>query len=283
MKFTLLFLLLSTVTFGQNLKSTSIYFDVNQSQSAQLASSNTDAFLDKIPVNSKIIRIEAYCDSTGSNAYNMKLAQKRYHAVHEFMKELPYNMESTELIAFGESTAKGSKLSPDQSRRVDIYFVEPAIKIAPPVEIVEEIEIPPVLEKVPPTSNPVSDGEFSKKAIEKFMGEESSELRLDMNILFANVSDRVLRESEGQLKELLKTMEDHPNLNAEIHGHVCCATNYELSEARARTVYMYLVQNKIDPERLSYVGHSNDQPKAWPELTENDRKQNRRVTVVFTK
>jgi len=284
MKLYFVFFFLTSFAFGQNLKSASVYFEVNQSQSPQLNANNTEAFFDKIAKNSKIIRIEAFCDSTGGDSYNLKLARKRLQSVADFMKLLPYNMETTELIAHGESSPKNTSASLAEERRVEIYFIEPAIKvIAPPVRIEELPQPEPVVEKIAPKEKLISSGEFSKKAIETFIAEESTELQLDMNILFVNASDRVLRESESQLKDLLQTMEKHPELKAKFHGHVCCAYNLDLSEARARTVYMYLVQNEIDPSRLSYEGHSNSVPKVSPELTEEDRKQNRRVTVVFTK
>ncbi len=281
MKLSLLFLLSAVFAFGQDLSSTSIYFDVDQYHSSQLSQQAPEAMFEKIARNAKIIRIEAYCDSTGSNAYNLQLANKRLKTVQEYLKALPYNMNSTELKAIGESSEKNAGLPLSKCRRVDIYFIEPNIQSNP-----QPVSSPPTTvlkDTVARTMAPQAQ-DFSKSAVDKFANDaSSSELQLDMSILFMNASDKVLVESVPQLKELLKLMEKYPEMHAHFHGHVCCSYNMEISEARARTVYLYLIANGIDAERLSYEGHSNTQPKVWPEVTDDDRKLNRRVSVVFKK
>jgi outer membrane protein OmpA-like peptidoglycan-associated protein len=49
--------------------------------------------------------------------------------------------------------------------------------------------------------------------------------------------------------------------------------------ARAKAVYDFLVSKGIAAERLSYKGFGFTRPKIFPEETEADRVQNRRVEI----
>lgn len=96
---------------------------------------------------------------------------------------------------------------------------------------------------------------------------------------------RLLPESEPELKNLLKIMQDFPTLRIEIGGHVDgkAITNnmyyQNLSNGRATAVYRYLVDNKIDPSRLIARGYGNTKKIFSEALTEAQAKQNRRVEI----
>jgi len=77
-------------------------------------------------------------------------------------------------------------------------------------------------------------------------------------------------------------MEEMPTLKISIEGHICCDSNdvTQLSLARAKLVYDYLVKNGIDAKRLSYKGFGATRPiHPLPELNENEQKENRRVEI----
>ena len=59
--------------------------------------------------------------------------------------------------------------------------------------------------------------------------------------------------------------------------------HYPLSLGRAKLITEFLMKQGVVAKRLTYQGHSNYQPKVWPETTDEERKQNRRVTVDFKK
>lgn len=113
------------------------------------------------------------------------------------------------------------------------------------------------------------------------------------NIYFPGGSAVILKKSMPALKELLEMMQANPNLEIEIQGHVNLpyprAKKYkdsyyiDLSEARAKAVYDYLVKRNIEKERLSYKGFSYSQmvyPKA---ASEAEQQKNRRVEILILK
>ena len=67
-------------------------------------------------------------------------------------------------------------------------------------------------------------------------------------------------------------LKKHKTLRFEIKGHVCCTSNKfsdaidketqdrDLSENRAKKVFMYLRSKGINPYRMSYKGYGNQFP-----------------------
>jgi outer membrane protein OmpA-like peptidoglycan-associated protein len=92
----------------------------------------------------------------------------------------------------------------------------------------------------------------------------------------------VLDESKPVLDELLKIMKENPKLKIQIQGHVCCMpeTTAKISEKRAKTVYNFLIKNRINKNRLSYTSFGNTRPiHPIPEQSEEERIANRRVEI----
>jgi flagellar motor protein MotB len=58
---------------------------------------------------------------------------------------------------------------------------------------------------------------------------------------------------------------------------------YDLSTARAKAVYDYLVENGIEAKRMRYKGLAGQFPIVMPELSEADRTTNRRVEILILK
>jgi outer membrane protein OmpA-like peptidoglycan-associated protein len=279
-------LFVSSYSFSQEPDTLRFYFDVDEHSEFDL-SADDHARLKSLFSQTRIVAIEAHCDFRGSVEYNLNLAQKRLNRVEKHLLDAGFSTSLSNNSALGEARAESSGLSLEKCRRVDILFIEPAIQnegISENTEIESRSPVRPGYAPEPIYSEPVANEQLSKSAIEEFMeNEEEDEMQFDLTILFVNVSTRVLEESEPQLEELLEIMQNNPTLNATFHGHVCCAPYPELAEGRARSVAVFLRENDIPADRLDFVGHSNTQPKVWPENTDDDRKQNRRVSVTFIK
>ncbi len=105
------------------------------------------------------------------------------------------------------------------------------------------------------------------------------------NIRFVGDADQVLRGSEGALHLLLRFMEANPDLRIEIQGHVNGPTFKNkkefvaLSQARAKTVYDFLLVNDIEPERISYQGLGNSQMLFPDPKGKVESEANRRVEI----
>jgi len=95
----------------------------------------------------------------------------------------------------------------------------------------------------------------------------------------------VVPKSEPVLYELLCIMVDNPKLVIEIQGHICCksATQADpISSARAKAVYNYLIQNKIDRKRMTFKGYGVSRPiHPIPEKNALEEDENRRVEILI--
>lgn len=90
------------------------------------------------------------------------------------------------------------------------------------------------------------------------------------------------RESRAHLDELVTTLEAHPEVRIRVAGHADsegeAARNQTLSEARARRVADYLVDQGITRDRLEVEGHGEARPIDSNRSPEG-RARNRRVEV----
>lgn len=106
--------------------------------------------------------------------------------------------------------------------------------------------------------------------------------RVQVYINFVTDSAQLQPSSDPVLKELLATLQASPALKVDLIGHTDSVGsgphNQELSERRAATVYLWLVQRGIARERLHSGGRGFLEPIAANETNEG-RALNRRVEV----
>jgi len=112
------------------------------------------------------------------------------------------------------------------------------------------------------------------------------------NLLFEPGTHFIIPSSDQVLSQLVSVMKSKPSLKIELQGHICCklggvdgfdpTTGREnLSEMRARVVYLYLISKGIDKRRMTYKGFGSSR-----KLYQNDvvnhaaAMQNRRVEVL---
>lgn len=105
-----------------------------------------------------------------------------------------------------------------------------------------------------------------------------------IGVQFFDFDKAVLRPDHyAELNEVASVMKANPDLKVELDGHTCDRGpekyNQKLSERRAKAVLDYLVNNGIDPQRLSWKGYGETQP-AYPNTSEENRAKNRRVELT---
>ena len=106
------------------------------------------------------------------------------------------------------------------------------------------------------------------------------------DIQFASGSHNLLPYSYKELELILEYLNENPSVKIQIIGHTDDVgnelSNQRLSEARAKSVYKYFVQNRVSRDRLSYIGMGEKNP-----IESNDtnlgRKANRRVELKIIK
>lgn len=114
---------------------------------------------------------------------------------------------------------------------------------------------------------------------------EKDKLAVISNLHFVGNEATLLPNSFSSLQKLTTVLKQNPTLKISIEGHTNGVGEEQneihqpLSEARAKAVYSYLVQNGIDPERLSATGFGCSR-MLYPTAKEEKLIQlNRRVEV----
>jgi outer membrane protein OmpA-like peptidoglycan-associated protein len=209
--------------------------------------------------NIQVNKIYGYCDSKGSNSYNDSLSLKRVNTVYEFLLErkVPID-EDYEFRGFGEDFEQ-SKIQAANRKVTIIYKLN--------------------------VSNVTLEENNTANLTERIKASKAGDLVKLPNIYFLNNSARIVLKSKPVLYDLLCAMEENPKLKIEIQGHICCQVNgdfNDVSTARARAIYVFLLRNKIDRKRITYKGYGTTRPVfPIPEKTPIEEEENRRVEVLI--
>lgn len=107
--------------------------------------------------------------------------------------------------------------------------------------------------------------------------------KLVLNNIFFDVNKYELKpESRVELNKLVALLKENPGMKIRINGHTDNtgnkADNQKLSENRARVIYLYLTDQFVAKERLSYKGFGDTEPIAEND-TEAGRARNRRTEM----
>lgn len=106
-------------------------------------------------------------------------------------------------------------------------------------------------------------------------------------IEFLPGKSEILPSSEPRLKRLKDFLALNSDINIEIQGHVHLDGDknsigaQKMSEARAKRVMKYLVDNGIDKDRLDAVGFGNTQPIYEDAKLSYEEQANRRVEIMI--
>ncbi|NUQ25738.1 MAG: OmpA family protein [Saprospiraceae bacterium] len=108
------------------------------------------------------------------------------------------------------------------------------------------------------------------------------------NLYFVGNQAILLERSKPELPKLLKFMNLNPGMKVEIAGHVnhpnlppvtVDSWEYGLSVRRAKLVYDYLIEKKVEASRLTYKGYGNWQMRYPKARSNRDQELNRRVEI----
>ena len=248
--FILLFFTLST--FAQ--RQVTVFFDFDKSDLTPIAQEQLKSVFSNPQL--RITKIYGYCDWKGDKTYNDSLSYARVDAVYNFLKERKIKTDSSfEGIGFGKDFPQSKTQA--ENRKVTISFIESK-------DALEDVKTEDI---------------FSAEVLKLEVGQN---IKLK-NIFFYNNSARLRSGSEKTLYDLQCILEENPTLKIEIQGHICCQQNTDVndvSSARAKAIYNFLIRNKINRNRLQYKGYGSSNPVfAVPEKTEAEADANRRVEI----
>ena len=100
-------------------------------------------------------------------------------------------------------------------------------------------------------------------------------------VLFAVGSPFIAESSKPVLERVAEILLDNPEGNLEVEGHSDTDgpedINLDLSKSRAEAVMEFLISKGVDPNRISATGYGETRLKIDPEITAQDRADNRRI------
>ena len=201
---------------------------------------------------SEVIKLEGYCDSVDTKNYNKKLAERRIESIIRLLKSSSVQInKEVKKVAFGKDFER-SQIQ-DENRKVVVYY------------------------------NEISAEKPKSELYEKIKNAKVGENITLPNIYFYNNSARTVPKSQPILYDLLCVLEENPKIKIEIQGHICCQIDTDvndISTARAKAIYNFLIRNKIDRNRMTYKGYGTSRPIfKIPEKNETEANENRRVEI----
>lgn len=208
--------------------------------------------------NFEAIQLYGYCDDRGTVDYNDKLSQKRVDFVQRLLvsngvsQNKIYICEGRGKVILDKNSEKNLKEFRDKNRRVDLIFVKKAFYTSFP-------------------ENPkVGDN-----------------IILD-RVIFEMGSSELSSNAKKELDKTILILKKHKTVRFEIRGHVCCTSskykdaidnetqNRDLSENRAKNVFLYFRSKGINPYRMPYKGYGNKFPLGLEDV------QDRRVELKIS-
>ena len=234
----------------------SVYFDTDVYNLTKTEKTRLQKFLSSL-TKDEVQKIEIYgfCDDRGSNNYNLELSQNRADAIKTIFGEASFYPEKIVTVDGRGELLLNIVDETDASviralnRRVDIVISYPEI-------------------------------EKETKVIKK----EENKILLD-NVLFITGYSYLTMGSKRVLNNVAETLKKE-SFSFVIQGHVCCTegesdaidrkTNKKnLSIARAKFVYDFLLEKGISKERMSYEGLAHKFPLGGSE------DKDRRVEILI--
>ena len=253
----ILLILCPFYVWSQNNLTHEVYFETDDFRVVSTEENRLLLFISGLDgVRIEKISIYGFCDDRGSAHYNLNLSQRRAEAIkavfsnNEIDESLISNVDGK-----GEVLLKIIKEDDiDQirglNRKVEINVTKKA-PIPEEKKIVKKIE---PKEKNLKTTEDIANGNVK----------EGDKIRLD-KIYFKTGYALLTKESKPVLESIADLMIKEDNLYFTIQGHVCCTQNSRdavnrktnqrnLSLARAKFIYDYLIKKGINKRRMKYVG-----------------------------
>ena len=232
-----------------------VNYDLDVYTLTQKEKGRIDSLLSEVPMDwVKKVEVFGHTDSLASIEYNRKLSKNRVLSALKYLVYKGLDPQKAKTDFYGEEKPKYNN-SPDtrfRNRRVELWFHIEVAQIPEPDKKLNEIDL-----------------------------KTGDKIQIP-NLNFVGNQAIPMWQSFPVLEELLLLMQQNPDLEIELQGHVCCSDNQELSQQRAFMVREFLRVNGVEKKRLSYKGFSNDRPLV-KERSDEDKAKNRRVEVLVVK
>lgn len=267
--FFIVILLVGQFIQGQSQDSHVVYFDTGQYDVPVIETNRLVLFIQELKdIEIKHISIYGFTDDRGSDNYNLTLSQNRANAIKKIFSKfniddnLISNVDGKGEVLLRVVSSENLSIIRGLNRKVEI-------------NIEYQQEEKKVVERKQETPQI-----FSKDIA---VGDK---ITLE-NILFETGFSIIEKKSINVLEELAAALLIRKDIYFLIQGHVCCTRNKRdavdkktgkrnLSMARAKFIYDYLVKKGIKRSRMKYIGLKNKYPLG------GETKFDRRVEIKIT-
>lgn len=126
-----------------------------------------------------------------------------------------------------------------------------------------------------------------EKNIDIYLERIIIDLPIILNNIYYDYDKAELRpESVAELDKLMKLLKDNPQITIRVGSHTDSngseKYNKDLSERRAKSVMVYLIEKGMTGMRLEWYGYGESELMIYPELSDEDEQQNRRSEFRIT-
>jgi len=233
-----------------------VYFETDKYKVLETEKNRLLFFMQSLQIEKiKRISIYGFCDDRGSDQYNLNLSQNRADAIKQIFsstginEQLISNVDGKGEILLKIIATEDLNVIRGLNRKVEIEVEYNILKKEKPKEVKDDRKKPITLE---------SDLRVGDKIVLE-------------KILFRTGYSYILKESIPVLEKIARTLRNKNNVYFTIKGHVCCTAHgrdavdrgtgkRNLSFARARYIYEYLMKNGIAKKRMKYVGLKHKYP-----------------------
>lgn len=256
-----------------------LFFDLNQDLINEKSQKDFCKWLE-YSKGKEILKIQGYCDSINSNSYNKELSLRRANNVLTLLAFNKVHLsKKLELDALGEDFQQLKNQS--DNRKVLIYYRDKTS-----IEKKNDDDTL-VFKNNRAKEVPTNETKKTISILEKVNSAEVGDIIKLENLNFYFNSEKIIRESEPILSDLLQVLRINPQLKIYIYGHICCNSdpnNVKLSYRRSKFIFDFLIRNGIATSRLGHRGFGSSRPIfALPEKNEAERIANRRVEILIVK
>jgi len=263
---------------AQESNTISFFFNVNESfpiESSKKAIDTFNLYISTHPIT--ILEINSYSSKDGSKDINQHIAEERLNAIKSLLnKDLIIEKSNVYGINYPNQLIYPIEQF-DKWRRVDVIYSKTknqndTISIETKTKDTTSIKS----QYIPIIEEPVKDEIYDKKL------EKGMVFQMELNIQFFDGTFNLTPGSSVEIDKLAEYLNANKDVHAYIRGHVCCGKAMKLSKQRAKLVLKELVKRGVSKKRLRSQGFSNNLPMVTPEKTEEDRRKNRRVDILFS-
>ena len=252
-KIVFLLFLLITVAQAQTGNTHVVYFETGQYEVPEIETNRLVLFIQSLKdIEIERIAIYGFCDDRGSDSYNLILSQDRANAIKKIFSgfgvddNLISNVDGKGEVLLRVISSDNLNIIRGLNRKVEINVV---YKITETKGVVKE------------------EKEY------RFLNDKlkvGDKITLE-NILFKTGYSYIVEESVPVLEMMADALRERDDIYFTIEGHVCCTKNARdavdrktgkrnLSLARAKYIYDYMVQKGVKRTRMRYVGLKNKYP-----------------------